>query len=568
MNKEINMESNFNYLYFDIFSKRASFFYNNQEKIGSHFGLFLTLIYISFSLILFLYNLVITSQRKELKVYDSTMNSQEMPSININSDNFYFAFGLEDPNSLNRFVDETVYYPEILFIERNKVKGKFVTNTTKNLAYENCQEKNFGNDYQHLFIKGELNNSYCLKDFNYNLTLAGGFKYEKMTYIRIKLFPCKNSTENNYHCKPQEKIDYYLSSTYFSILIKNFGLNPSNYSFPIQPKVENLFTTVDKILYRNLILNFGMTEIHTDKGLFNENIDKKKYLQYREAMQTFSFSNINDYLNGKEICMIQLKLDDTIFIQKRTYTKIPEIFSRMGGYMQLMHTAFSLLSLIINKFDSELKIINSIFNFNLQKKKMALKYQSLRDFDSINIPIYNKNLIFSSRKSVKNIKKVDNSKSNNLIIMDSNISSIFNISHNNRRFDDCQSSKLEINKSKNSIYESNNFKIIKKNSRRSKYNKSENLYNNVNHHFNNDNNIQHINVFYNKKESNNNLNEFNDQIRLNLLDYFCKRNNNQNKKAHFDLYNLGISFYRKTMDLIHIFTLLLITERILLKKNK
>jgi hypothetical protein len=57
-------------------------------------------------------------------------------------------------------------------------------------------------------------------------------------------------------------------------------------------------------------------------------------------MQTFSFSNINDYLNGKEICMIQFKLDDTIFIQKRTYTKIPEIFSRMGGYMQLMHTAF------------------------------------------------------------------------------------------------------------------------------------------------------------------------------------------------------------------------------------
>ena len=192
-------------------------------------------------------------------------------------------------------------------------------------------------------------------------------------------------------------------------------MNPSNYSSPILPKIEYLYTTVDKSLYRNFILNFGMTEIHTDKGLFNKNLEKKKYLQYRESIQTFSFLEEKDYLSGKEICNVQLILENTIFIQKRTYTKIAEIFSQMGGYMQLMHTTFSLISLIINKFDSELKIINSIFNFSLQKKKMALKYQSLRDFDFINIPIYKKNLIFTSRKSVKDLKNLDCKNNNNLI---------------------------------------------------------------------------------------------------------------------------------------------------------
>ena len=36
------MESKFNLLFFDIYSKRASFYYNNHEKIGSYLGLFLT----------------------------------------------------------------------------------------------------------------------------------------------------------------------------------------------------------------------------------------------------------------------------------------------------------------------------------------------------------------------------------------------------------------------------------------------------------------------------------------------------------------------------------------------
>ena len=62
-------------------------------------------------------------------------------------------------------------------------------------------QENFGENYQKFFAKGELNTSYCLKQFN--VTLAGGYKYDKMSYIRLKIFPCVNKTENNNHCKPR-----------------------------------------------------------------------------------------------------------------------------------------------------------------------------------------------------------------------------------------------------------------------------------------------------------------------------------------------------------------------------
>jgi hypothetical protein len=164
-----------------------------------------------------------------------------------------------------------------------------------------------------------------------------------------------------------------MSSGYFSIILKDIGLNPSNYSIPVLPTLQDLYTTIDKRIYKNYILNLGVTEIHTDIGLFQESIKKQKYLQFRKGMETFTFRDEEEYYRGKSVIIAQLKLDDNINVQTRSYIKIPEIFSSIGGYMQLMNTAFILLSIIINKFDLELKILNSIFKFNLKKKKIILK---------------------------------------------------------------------------------------------------------------------------------------------------------------------------------------------------
>ena len=558
------MESKLNILFFDIYSKRASFFYNNQEKIGSYFGLFLTLIYIALSLILFIYYIINTLKRNNIVIYDSKKFTHELPIVNINSSNFYFAFGLENKETLNRFIDESIYYPEIVFIDGTKVNGEFVINSKKNLEYEECKEENFGKNFQHLLLRGELNNSYCLKDVNFNLSLIGGFKYEKMSYISIKIFPCKNSTKNNNHCRSQKEIDKFFSNVYLSFLIKDIGLNPENFSSPEIPIFRDLDTIIDKRLYRRMILKYGVTEVLTDEGLISENVRTINYLQFREVFQSFSFLEEEDYKNGTDLCLIQLRLDDTIHIQKRKYTKLSEIFSRIGGYMQFIYTLFSILALFLNKLNLELKIINSIFNFDLEKKKMALKYQSLRDFDSITIPRYNRNLIFSSRRSVRSSKKSSNAeRSQNYLVSNQNISSIFEKSKE-RKIDDSQSSKIEINRNKNSNIQSLSVKNIKKVKNRKSLSKNENVINYTKL------NLPKLNMPTNAinyhQDSNNNLKKFNEKIDFNLFDYLLRKKNALIKRK-IELYKLGINFYKKRMDLIHVFTLLLITEKILLKKD-
>ena len=212
----------YNIFDFDIYSKRISFYYNTKEKIGSFLGFVLTIVYVMSIIMLFFYYYIRLLKRKDIIIHDSTMYAHGIPNFDINQNLLYFAFGLEDPNSNSRYIDETIYLPMIYFIKMEKENGTLVTKNKIMLNVERCNASKFGEKYESLFDQNELNNSYCLQ--NFNLTLSGGFKYDKFSYIRIKIQPCINSTENNFHCKPQNIIDSYLSSAYFSILIKDIGL--------------------------------------------------------------------------------------------------------------------------------------------------------------------------------------------------------------------------------------------------------------------------------------------------------------------------------------------------------
>ena len=542
------MSTKFNYYFLDMYSKRAGFYYNHHQKIGSLFGLLLSVTYILISIVLFINYLILTIQRKEFKVYDTSIYAQEMPYINIDSNNLYFGFGMEDPKSLLRYIDETIYYPKVLFIDRIKVDGKFVTIEKRTLEYERCKKENFGKNYQHFFTNGELNNSYCLKDFNYNLTLAGGYKYEKMAYIRILVYPCKNTTENNYHCKSREIIDYYLTSGFFSLLIKDFGLNPSNFSFPVLPTLQDIYTIIDKRILRNFYIRFGVTEIHTDISFFKENIEKVKYLQYRNNFQTFKFREEKDYLNGKEFCATHLELDDSIIIQKRTYTKLSEVLSTIGGYMQMMNTIFSLLSLLINTFHTEIKLVNSIFHFDTKKKKIGLKFRSLAQDTNYHLSSKN-NLFFFSRNSLKNIE-LDNSKSRNRFFLSgnniSNISSVLNISYINKNTINDNLNKKKIIKKRNSSNDNEN--IIR--SKQSNEGLPE----------------RNLNYDVNSVKSDNTT-VFKENLNLNVFDVLCFTKNSK-KKRDIELFKLCTSFYKKRMDIVHVFTLLNFTEKALIQNNE
>jgi hypothetical protein len=578
-----------NFLDFDIYSRRISFFYQNKEKIGSSLGFMLTVLYAMISLALFLFYLIKSLKREEMTASDSTIYPTNYPYIDINNDIFYLAFGLEHPNKLMRYIDERIYYPEVVFIERTKEAGAFTEIKKTNLNFERCNYLKFGKDYQNLFQKEEVYNSYCLKDFN--LTLGGGFKYDKISYLRINIYPCVNNSENNNHCLPQSEIDYYLTSTYFSVLARDIGLNPSNYSFPALPIMQDIRTNIDKSVMSEFILYFGIAEIDTDMGLFSSQIKKDTYLKYVNSYHSIYYYDNNKNVTKKEILSAQIRLQDNIYFQKRTYIKMSQVLSITGGYMQVISTIFSIISLLTKKISLEKKLLNSLFNFNIRQKKIILciEYEKKLDYNSpMNkrksstfIPYEAKKSIISNIKNRRKSIFIYNKKDRDIQpIMKRKISqdhpSIKNIKMQSPITKDGIFGIIKrLSKSKlNNQINNNNSNIHEQSINRSKVdmiNKEDNL---------NDNQLNKI--FEEKKERSNpktfsDFNLINDYrlfdrgnistINFNLFDYYCLRKITK-KKTEIELFRFGINFYKSQMDIINFFNIMFLTQIMLAEQSE
>lgn len=569
---------------FDLYSKRISFFYNKRDKVGTVFGLLLTFLYIIVTLVLFIYYLVKTIKRTDVKSQESTVYSQGLPSIDINRKLFYFAFGLENPISLSRFIDERIYYPKVYFIQQKKENGVLVTKSKTSLTIERCDTRKFGDEYQRQFTKGELNNSYCLNDIN--LTLVGGSKYEKSSFIQIKMHPCTNTTENNNHCQPQNIIDSYLTSGYFSITIKDIGLNPLNYSFPIIPIIQNLKTNVDITMCRESLIYLGITEVQTDVGLFSQSIKIDQFLEYRKYSQSFFFINETEYHNGKEIFAGQIKLEEYIHVQKREYTKMSELFSITGGYMQLISTIFALIMIFTGNLNIEKKILNRLFNFNIKQRKLILSIQyekSLNYFVNFGKENSNYFVPVQPRKSL-NPYKVLNQQFNIKLKKNDNVTNLNNL-NNVSGFNKTNNTIATFMKKYNSgkIY---NIKSFNKNSEIDKNHQDlhinhsnikiphfkEHIHSKMLMLFNDEpGNEWSLNKIFEKKykketpncSTNTKVNEKEiiTKIKVSMLEYFCycccrKKQHRRN----IEIFDFGVNFYKSQMSIINIFNIIFLAQ--------
>ena len=551
---------------FDMYSQNIGFFYKNKDKISSKFGIILTIIYIIISLGLFIFYTTKTIKRTSINVHDSTMHLKESSKFNIDPNLFYFAFGVENPETSTRFIDETIYYPKVTFYEKIKQGPTLTTVEERELEIERCKQEKFGEKYQSLIVEGELNNSYCINDIN--LTLSRGFKLNRVSYIKIGIYACVNTTENKNHCKPKEVIDKHISGTFFSLLAKDIGLDPSNYSDPIIPTLQDLHTTIDKSFFRDFVLYFGITEVQTDVGLLIEKINKENYINFIKTTQAFYYRDEEQYYNGETMCEIQFKIGDDIRIQKRSFMKMSEVFAITGGYMQLISTIFKIISLWSNKLSYEEKIINSLFNIYPEKKKITLKNKmqnKLNDFSDKNnyFSFYgNKKFNDISNQNNSEISVIDKNNINKINISDYLIQSKnIDINSNDPTKECIKINKPHKNLNKNLVEEKSK-DLINLNENKSKADLL-----NIGSNCNSINIINRLQKQNNKNTIASEVNEDNKSktININLFHYCfpkCK-----NSTDDIKLFNLSLSFYKKEMDITHLFYIILLIEKISKNNN-
>jgi hypothetical protein len=418
--------------------------------------------------------------------------------------------------------------------------------------------------------------------------LEGGLKYDRISYIRINIYPCVNNTENNNHCLPQNEIDHYLSSTYFSILAKDIGLNPFNYSFPILPVIQDIRTNVDKSSLSEFLIYFGITQIDTDMGLLSSSIRKDIYLKYINSYNSILFYEDEEKQAKREILTAQIRLEENIYFQKRTYIKMSQVLSTTGGYMQVISTIFSLISILTKKISLEKKLLNSLFNFNIRQKKIIflVEYGKKLDYNS---PLNKrKNSTFIPYEAKKSIISSLKSRRKSIFIYNKKEPDISPVIKRNISQDHPSIKNIQI---KNPMNEEEGILGIIKKISKTKL-KTQNENNNSDQNINRSN-INMLNkedflnenqldkMFEQKKEKKNKFfMDFNlikdfkfldrgncSTINFNLLDYYCLKKMTR-KKTEIELFKFGINFYKSQMDIINFFNVLFLTQIMLTQQSE
>ena len=204
------------YCYFfknlDFYGKPSELYFKGKPKKTSLIGTIFSYIFITIYIIIFIYKLYRMFKRIDITFYDIYSLTEEIPSIDVTNENFYFN-----------------------------------DNGKKEIQVEPCDINKVGTKYKQLFKESNLKNYHCLNKVNHTLRA-----YENSFYIQ--LFPCKNSTENNYSCQPREIIDESLNGKNLEILLEDIILTPFDFKNPVQPKVNIYTQQYSKILDNIYIL--------------------------------------------------------------------------------------------------------------------------------------------------------------------------------------------------------------------------------------------------------------------------------------------------------------------------
>ena len=161
----------------------------------------------------------------------------------------------------------------------------------------------------------------------------------------------------------------------------------------------------------------------------------------------------------------------------------------------------------------------------------------------------NKKLDFTSSNIINNLSQFENqNKSKNNLIIKENISNN-NINSYNEFDKQKENYSIQLNNNKNNF-------VILENSKNESFKSKNNINNDIkasrySKYFNRDNIKNICFSLSNKNKINLNIFNYNDDINLNILDYFCYVKNS-NKYKYIELFNKGKDFYRKQMDIVNI----------------
>ena len=371
---------------FDLFGKQPEFFYKGKSQRVSWFGRIFSVFYIVLYVAFVIYKLVRMLKKVDIDFYE-TYAFSGIPSIKLNNDLFYGGF------TIGGLIDETLYFPVVYHYTETTVNGVRESLPPEPVALTQCSLDMFGKRFQPLFADRQLDNLYCMEDVHE--TLAGYSNLDEYSYYYIMIMPCIGYNLRGELCQPLENVTAFFQQTHLEFKMQDIVMTPKDYDNPSIARNMDIQGPVFSFLYQSIYTYMQIVNLETDQDWLGfealSDIKKEQFLRYDES---WIIAAPSPHMNGLKamtpVCDITIQLSAKVLTTKRANTKLIEVLGDVGGLMEVVWSAFNILSIFITDLLYDIDIVNSLFSFDLSKKTVKIKKDSkdnydLSDVDEINI---------------------------------------------------------------------------------------------------------------------------------------------------------------------------------------
>ena len=387
---------------FDLFGKEPEFFYKGKAQRTSWFGRIFSVFYIVLYVAFVIYKLVRMIEKVDIDFYE-TYAFSGIPTIKLNNNLFYGGF------TIGGIIDETIYFPVVQHYVEKTVNGERLSEYT-DVPLTHCTLDKFGSRFQHLFADKNLDNLYCMKEVDDSLT--GYSNLDEFSYYYIAIMPCIGQNLKGETCKDIAEATNFFQQTFLEFKLQDIVMTPKDYDEPSIPRNMDIRGPVFSFLYQSIYTYLQIVNLETDQDWLGfeglSDIKKEQFLRYDESWIIAAPSpHMQGLIAGQPVCDITIQLSAKVLTTKRTNTKLIEVLGDVGGLMEVVWSAFNLLSIFVTDLLYDIDIVNTLFSFDLTKKIVIMKkgpeeLVGTSNEDEINIYNNKKTKIkFSNEKIIK-----------------------------------------------------------------------------------------------------------------------------------------------------------------------
>ena len=378
MEKDNKNKSFKNYLdNFNIYGINIPLRYHQNSYFSSSIGIlfsiltFLSLIGIIIKNIIELFNYSNFSLIQSSAPYDSRIDFSEIPLM----------LGLIDNEGKLYSIDESFFSLSVkkiiknpIFNEKNHFSGLNIS--INNLTLEKCNESIHFYNYKEKFVNYSKDTFLCLKP-GQDLNIKGQVRETRTGYetIRIDVILCNKNTSNN--CKNDKQINRELNNKFLILIYLSQSPDHFNINNPVRTVAKTSIFYLSKKNPKEFLFFFTPSAYYTDNGLLFSNEKIFRFPDFSDIQ--IDFLNSNSSSTGEENTIFSLffTCNEYNVRYQRKYTKISQVFSSIGGIIQIFLIVFQTLTEYLGSKNLIEEITdNLIFNRNNDNKNKTIKLKT------------------------------------------------------------------------------------------------------------------------------------------------------------------------------------------------